>query len=353
MIDRKYFSRQIALSNLGTRGQAKLARTTALVVGLGGTGCVASVLLALSGVGKLILVDRDIVTLENLHRQPVYSRNDIGKAKAEVCASFIEERAPPTKVEYRAQIVDSSNIGELVQSADVAVDCLDNLESRHALNSSCVKEGIPLVHTGALGWEGSVAVFRTPDTACLECMLPPGNPDELARCEEVGVLGASTSTIGSLGALEAIKLAAGIVSPLIGKILVIDFLTDEQHAASVAKRRSCAACGDGKQKERDSRLITLCGSGEYYWPNAYGPSEFPLIARSLTRSIPVKRMGDSLILARLGGSEIALFRRGGVLIRGAGSEEHARTMAMSLLQAGAHTRRRRTARKNLKNRPSG
>jgi hypothetical protein len=175
-------------------------------------------------------------------------------------------------------------------------------------------------------------------------MLPPGNPDELTSCEEVGVLGASTSTIGSLGALEAIKLAASIESSLIGKILVIDFLNGEQHAAPVAKRTSCAACGDGKQEERDRKLITLCGSGEYYLPKAYDPSVFPLIARSLGNSEHAKKMGDSLILARLGRSEISLFKGGGVLVRGAGSEEHARTTVMTLLGTNARVRRRRAAR---------
>ncbi|MBI3023989.1 MAG: HesA/MoeB/ThiF family protein [Thaumarchaeota archaeon] len=351
MIDRKYFSRQVALSDLGTRGQAKLAETTALVVGLGGTGCVASVLLALSGVGKLILVDRDIVTFENLHRQPVYSRNDMGKAKAEVCASFIENRAPSTKVEYEAQILDGSNAGELVRAADIALDCLDNLGGRQVLNRSCVEEGVPLVHTGALGWEGSVAVFKSPDTACLECLLPPGSADELARCEDVGVLGTTTSTIGSLGALEAIKLAADMTSPLIGKILVIDFLAAEQHTAIIAKRRACAACGDGQQEERESRLITLCGSGEYYWPKAFGPSEFPVIAKSLPDSVIVKKMGASVILARVDSSQIALFRGGGVLIRGVSSEKQARAMAAALLRRNPRLRSRGTARKNLKNRP--
>lgn len=349
MIDRKYFSRQLALPDLGTRGQARLAKTTALVVGLGGTGCVASVLLALCGVGKLILVDRDIVTLENLHRQPAYSRDDLGKAKAEVCASFIETRAPSTKVVYEAQILDGSNVGKLVRTADIALDCLDNLEGRQVLNMSCVDEGVPLVHTGALGWEGSVAVFKSPDTACLECLLPPGSADELARCEDVGVLGTTTSTIGSLGALEAIKLAADMASPLIGKILVIDFLAAEQHTASIAKRRSCAACGDGQQKERESRLITLCGSGEYYWPKAFSPSEFPVIAKSLPESIVVKKMGTSVILARVDSSQIALFRGGGVLIRGVSSEEQARAMAAALLHRNPRLRSRGTARKNLKN----
>lgn len=349
MIDRKYFSRQVALSDLGARGQAKLAKTTALVVGLGGTGCVASVLLALSGIGKLILVDRDIVTFENLHRQPVYSRNDMGKAKAEVCASFIENRAPSTKVEYEAQILDGSNAEELVRAADIALDCLDNLGGRQVLNRSCVEEGVPLVHTGALGWEGSVAVFKSPDTACLECLLPPGSADELARCEDVGVLGTTTSTIGSLGALEAIKLAADMTSPLTGKILVIDFLTAEQHTARIAKRRSCAACGEGKEKERDSRLITLCGSGEYYWPKAFSPSEFPIIAKSLPDSAIVKKMGTSVILARVDSSQIALFRGGGVLIRGVSSEGQARAMAASLLHRNTRLRSRGRARKNLKN----
>src|SRR5208283_2185202 len=151
--DERYFARQLVLDGFGRRAQARLAESSALIAGLGGTGSVMAVNLALAGVGEMTLIDRDVVSLENLHRQPIYSLSDVGKSKAEVAAGFIAARVPGVKVRYRAESIDDLNSLDILGGSDVGVDCLDNMPARLALNSACVKRELPLVHTGGIGWE--------------------------------------------------------------------------------------------------------------------------------------------------------------------------------------------------------
>ena len=216
-IDDRYFARQLVLDGFGRSSQERLARSKVLIAGLGGTGSLMAVHLALAGVGQLTLVDRDIVSFENLHRQPIYAIDDVGKSKAEVAAKFVRDRVPQLKVTYRTESIDRSNALDLLGSADLAVDCFDSMEGRRALNSACVERKIPFVHTGAIGWEVSEAVLWPGRTACFECLFPPvahslEEEEDLPSCDQVGTLGPVVAMAASLGAMDRDKGAGGLKS---------------------------------------------------------------------------------------------------------------------------------------------
>jgi molybdopterin/thiamine biosynthesis adenylyltransferase len=327
--DRRYFSRQLVLDGFGAKAQKRLAGSHTLVAGLGGTGCVAAVNLALAGVGRLSLLDRDVVSVENLHRQPIYTNADVGMSKAEVAARFLSERAPGLKVDYHTESLDRSNASRLLGAADLALDCLDNMEARHALNEACVKRQVPLVHTGGIGWEASAAVFWSPKGACLECLVPAAADERLSSCEEVGVLGAVTSYAASVGALEAVKLLAGIPSSLVGRMLYYDGRTGDSRVVDLERRENCGVCGSGSRPAGGGgRVVQLCGDGEFYVSRAFPSRSFPALVRRLRGDARV--MGDSIILVEHGRAEASLFRGGGALVKGVSTEEEAKEVLRDL-----------------------
>jgi sulfur carrier protein ThiS adenylyltransferase len=337
-----YFSRQLVLDGFGRKALRALARSRVLVAGLGGTGSVASVNLALAGVGSISLIDRDEVSMENLHRQPIYATEDVGKSKAEVAAGFLEARVPGLRVEYRAENLDSGSAPRLTKGVDLVVDCLDNMPSRRALNIACVNYGTPLVHTGSLGWDGSVAVFAPPETACLECLFPREVDEPLPSCEEVGALGAVTSVVGAMGALEAIKLLATGDSSLKGKLLFYDGRRALSRVVTVKRRKTCPSCGAGGGREESGSIVELCGDGEFYMSRAFPPLSFALIPEMLGPD--ARKVGESVISATRDGVKLSFFRYGGLLIRGASSEEEARRIVDSLRLARdvRHTSQRKS-----------
>ena len=207
--DRKlYYSRQTVMAEIGPTGQERLRDSTVTVVGLGGLGSASSLYLALAGVGKLTLVDQDTVELTNLHRQALYSINDIRHPKVEVAANRLVSLNPEIEIEAVAENVNEENVGSILANSDCVVDGLDNMQTRYLLNRHCVGRQIPFIFGGAIGMEGNVAVFKTPETPCLECVLPGINDSGLPTCDTRGVIGATTGIIGSLQAMETIKLLA-------------------------------------------------------------------------------------------------------------------------------------------------
>jgi molybdopterin/thiamine biosynthesis adenylyltransferase len=326
--DRSFFSRQLVLKGFGIKGQRRLARSHALVAGLGGTGSVVALLLALAGVGRLTIVDRDVVALENLHRQPTYTLADVGMSKAEVTSRFLLDRAPGLRVDYHAVNIDSDNGARLVRGADIAVDCMDNFAGRSALNAACVRKRIPFVHSGSTGWEASCGIFWSPRTACFGCLFPDPQGEDLPTCEDVGALGALTTYVASLAALESVKLLARVDSGLLGAMLVFDGQKMESRMARFEKRRDCPVCGRTRSAGRPSRAIELCGNEEILVSRAFSTRSFERLAGRLGAS--ASRKGDSILATKILGFDVSLFRTGNLLIRGTASREDVRLVAKEL-----------------------
>ncbi|MEM2546701.1 MAG: HesA/MoeB/ThiF family protein, partial [Candidatus Bathyarchaeia archaeon] len=198
----EFYSRQMAMRELGREGQEKLAKSRVAIVGLGGLGTVSSLYLTLAGVGYLRLIDQDTVETRNLHRQILYTLKDLKYPKAEVSAKRLRELNPFVEVEAFSENLNPDNALELLRGVDCVVDGLDNMRTRYIVNRACVKLKIPYVFGAAIGLEGNLSVFAPPETPCLECVLPNIEDEQLPTCDVRGVLGSTTGIIGALQAME-------------------------------------------------------------------------------------------------------------------------------------------------------
>jgi molybdopterin-synthase adenylyltransferase len=234
------YARHLVLREVGGPGQQRLKRARALIVGAGGLGAPAALYLAAAGVGRLGLVDPDAVSLSNLQRQVLYATADVGAPKVERAAGRLRELNPEVEVEAHALAVVDANADALVAGWDVVLDGTDDFATRFAVNAACVRAGVPLV-SGALGrWTGQVGVFA--GRPCYRCLVPEAPPDA-ETCAAVGVVGALAGVVGSLMALEAVKLLAGAGEALTGRLLIYDGLAAEARTVRVPADPACPVCG--------------------------------------------------------------------------------------------------------------
>lgn len=239
------YSRQILLPQIDIWGQEKINQARILIVGAGGLGCPAAIYLAAAGVGHLILADHDRVELSNLQRQIAHHTSDIGKAKAESAKQTLLSLNPNIQVDALCQRLLGQALREQVKNVDLVLDCSDNFATRFEINQACVATGTPLVSGAAIRFEGQVAVF-TPgrdDSPCYNCLYP--NLETLAEsCSETGVIAPITGIVGSIQALEAIKVLLGIGQPLTGRLLLLDGLRMEWNCVILPKNPTCPTCGN-------------------------------------------------------------------------------------------------------------
>jgi len=219
------YSRQIMVPGLDLEGQEKLLESSALIVGLGGLGSPVALYLAAAGVGRLLLADFDEVDLTNLQRQVLYSNDDIGRAKTAAAAARLEALNPQVTIERIDEKLTEKTLAHWVSEADIVVDGCDNFATRFAVNAACVAAARPLVSGAVIGLDGQVAVFRPDlDGPCYRCIYADTG-EEAQSCSETGVLGPLTGVIGSLQAVETVKVLTGLGTPLESRLLVVDALT--------------------------------------------------------------------------------------------------------------------------------
>ena len=236
------YNRQISLKAVDFDGQEKLKESRVLIVGAGGLGCAASQYLASAGVGKIILVDFDTISLSNLQRQILYTDADMGKPKAEVAKARLQVINPNIEVQAVVKKCDDAEFAELIRQVDVVVDCTDNIDVRNQLNLQCFQQKCPLVSGSAIRFEGQVSVFTYADNeACYQCLSQLFGSDTLS-CVEAGVISPIVGVIGSLQALEAIKVLLNIGKTLAGKLLIIDGLHFSVREMNLPKMSSCKVC---------------------------------------------------------------------------------------------------------------
>ncbi|HSQ09207.1 MAG TPA: molybdopterin-synthase adenylyltransferase MoeB [Burkholderiaceae bacterium] len=237
------YSRHILLNEIGVEGQERLRAAHVLVIGAGGLGSPAALYLASAGVGTLTLVDGDRVDLTNLQRQILHTTGRIGMPKAESGRVALAAVNPEVNLVPVEQHVDADRLQDLVARATVVLDCSDNFATRHAVNRCCVAHRRPLVSGAAIRFDGQVASFDVRDDAspCYACLFPPGDgEDEL--CSIMGVFAPLTGIIGSVQAAEALKLAAGIGIPLVGRLLMLEALSMQWHSVRVPRDPDCPVC---------------------------------------------------------------------------------------------------------------
>lgn len=256
----QYYSRQTILKEFGKKGQKILSQSKVAVIGLGGLGTASALYLALAGVGHLRLIDQDTVELANLHRQILYSPDDLHYPKVEISAKTLRKMNPLVTVEPVPENLNTKNVDKLVSDVDCVVDGLDNMQTRYLVNRVCMKHGIPYIFGGAIGIEGNLSVFHAPETPCLECILPNVNDDLLQTCDVRGVFGATTGIIGTMQAMETIKVLTGIGSTLKGKLMICDFGDMYFATIDIFRRDDCLVCqGRETSSEVDEKVVWLCG----------------------------------------------------------------------------------------------
>ena len=234
------YARHLVLREVGGPGQQALKAASVLIVGAGGLGAPAALYLAAAGVGRIGLVDADVVSLSNLQRQVLYATEDIGQPKVEAAKRRLAALNPHAEIIPHPVMLTADNARDLIRGYDLALDGTDNFEVRFAVNAACVAEQVPLV-SGAIGrWAGQVGVFA--GQPCYRCLVPEIPPDA-ETCVAVGVVGALAGVIGSMMALEAVKLITGAGEALTGRMLVYDGLAGETRTVRIGADPDCPVCG--------------------------------------------------------------------------------------------------------------
>ena len=243
---RARYSRHLLIPEVGEQGQLRLLDSKVLLIGAGGLGSPASLYLAAAGVGRLGIVDADVVDESNLQRQIIHSTERLGEAKVDSAKRTIEALNPDVQVVAYEERLSSENVERILADRwDVIIDGADNFPTRYLVNDASVWHGIPVVHGSIYRFEGQVTVFKPGEGPCYRCLFPAPPPPELApSCAEGGVLGVLPGIIGSLQANEALKLALGIGEPLIGRLLLYDALAEEFNEMTIRRDPDCPVCGD-------------------------------------------------------------------------------------------------------------
>jgi molybdopterin/thiamine biosynthesis adenylyltransferase/rhodanese-related sulfurtransferase len=243
---RTRYSRHLLIPEIGEEGQLKLLDSRVLLIGAGGLGSPASLYLAAAGVGTLGIIDADIVDETNLQRQIAHSLDTLGTPKVDSAKRTINALNPDVDVRTYRERLTSENIDRILDDGwDLIVDGADNFPTRYLVNDASVWRDIPVVHGSIYRFEGQVTVFKPHEGPCYRCLFPEPPPPELApSCAEGGVLGVLPGIVGSLQTNEAIKLAAGIGEPLVGRLLLFDALATEFNEVKIERRADCPVCGD-------------------------------------------------------------------------------------------------------------
>ncbi len=237
------YSRQILLPEIDLGGQIRLMESSVLLLGLGGLGSVVSMYLAAAGVGNLILVDDDNVELSNLQRQIVHTTDSIGEKKVESAKRNLMSLNPNTTITTIDKVLDEEGFDRVMADVDIIVDATDNFESRFFINRQSIKHLKPLVSGAATRLEGQISVFNaTAESPCYECLYNRDTSGHSESCSESGVIAPLLGIIGSIQAIEVLKLIVGFGESLEGRLLLLDSSSMEWHSVSLSKDPECNAC---------------------------------------------------------------------------------------------------------------
>ncbi len=244
------YSRHLILPEVGLEGQKKLKAASVLLVGAGGLGSPLGLYLAAAGVGRMGLVDFDVVDATNLQRQIIHGTKDVGRSKLASATDRIRDLNPNVHVEPYETRFTSQNALEIARGYDLVIDGTDNFPTRYLVNDTCVLLGKPNVYGSIFRFEGQASVLATADGPCYRCLFrEPPPPGLVPSCAEGGVLGVLPGLIGVIQATEAIKLLIGIGEPLIGRLLLVDALTMKFRTMKLRRDPECPACGTRTLKE--------------------------------------------------------------------------------------------------------
>jgi len=323
------YVRQTILREIGPEGQTKISAASVAVIGLGALGTVSAGLLARAGVGRLRLIDRDVVELNNLQRQVLFDEKDVELPKADVAARKLRAVNSSIAIEGIAKDVHSGNIESLLEGVDLVVDGADNMELRFLLNEVSIARDLPWIYGGAIATHGMAMAIVPKTTACFRCFLPQvPAPGSLPTCDTAGILNTVSSIVGSLQATAAIQLLVG--EPPAGELLVFDGWSGDLQRLRVSRRKDCPACVRGEREflgaRRGQVIAALCGGETISIDPAHrGEIDLAGVESRLRKLGAVKSLGSVLVF-EADGARFTLFSDGRALIRGTDDPERARSL---------------------------
>ncbi|HKE07697.1 MAG TPA: molybdopterin-synthase adenylyltransferase MoeB [Candidatus Acidoferrum sp.] len=254
------YSRHLIMPEVGMEGQLKLKAAKVLLIGTGGLGAPLGLYLAAAGIGKLGLVDFDVVDFTNLQRQVTFGTSDVGKAKSEAARARLSNLNPDIEIEAFETKLTSENAPELLKDFDIIVDGTDNFPTRYLVNDACILLGKPNVYGSIFRFEGQITVFGMPDGPCYRCLYPePPPPGLVPSCAEGGVLGVLPGIVGSIQAMETIKLILGRGRNLTGRLLLFDALEMAFSEVKLRKNPNCPLCGENRTIHKLIDYNEFCG----------------------------------------------------------------------------------------------
>src|SRR5919198_2955860 len=332
--DLQRYSRQIMLEEIGFVGMEKLRDANVCVVGVGGIGNPVVTQLTAMGIGKLKVVDRDIVEISNLHRQHLYTEDDIGKVKVEVAVEHLRRLNPAVEIEAVPVSVTKYTAENIVKGSDIVIDALDSIEARYALNDSCIKFNIPFIYAGALGMLGSVCTILPNKSACLRCIFPALSEDDMPTCSTEGVHPSILYLVAGIQVSEAVKIIIGREPTLANELLYIDLNEISFERIQMFRQQECPSCGIARKESKlaANELIIeeLCGRdrGKRTWtvtPTEPAPINLSAIIKSAeSLGYNVKTRGNLGITAvNSGRMSVSFLSTGAATIVGAKDKEDA------------------------------
>lgn len=325
----KRYARQIAFAPLGKEGQKRLLKSSAVIIGCGALGTVVANNLARAGVGRLRLVDRDVVEIENLGRQILYTEDDVTNKspKAIVAVDRLKQVNSSIDIEGIVEDVGPNTIEKLIDGFNIVIDATDNMETRFIINDACIKHGIPWIYGGVLGSRGMVMTIIPEETACLRCLIEePPSPGALKTCYQAGVLNTTSSIIASIQSTEAIKILTGIATG--GKLIQFDVWNYKLDVIDIDRRLNCPTCSKNSfeylREETLPWCRVFCGRNSVQI-NPTGHTELDLEALA-ERLKPLGQVAASDLLIHFSTSEfnITIYKSGRTMIEGTLDESVAR-----------------------------
>ena len=340
--DLERYSRQVMLEEIGYEGQLKLKKAKVCVVGIGGLGNPIATRLVAMGVGKIRIVDRDVIELSNLHRQIMFDESDIGQVKVEVAVKKLKKMNPDVEIEALPVSVNDYTALDIVEGCDVVIDGLDSVNARYSLNKACIKKNIPFVTGAAVGVSGQVFTILPKETACYHCVFPALDEDSMPTCSIEGVHPSILSIIGGIEVAEAVKIITGKKPNLANRILHVDLENLEFVNTNTMKVEECPACGSGKAEEtRKEELIIeeLCGrsGGKRTFsitPTCVVDIDVQRITnKAKTKGFKVQNQGDLGLSMSTDTTYVSFLKRGSAIVVGTKDEGAAVLLYKTLLSA--------------------
>ena len=326
------YSRQIMLEEIGYQGQLKLKQAKVCVVGVGGLGNPITARLAAMGIGKIRIVDRDVIELSNLHRQTMFNEDDVGQVKVEIAAKKLRKLNPDIIIEELPVSINDYTAFDAVDGCDVVIDALDSVNARYSLNKACIEKKIPFVTGAAVGVTGQSFTILPNESACYHCLFPALDEDSMPTCSIEGVHPSILSIIGGIEVSEAVKIITGKEPSLRDKVLHVDLENLIFNFTKVSKVEECSVCGSGRKQEKISEeLITeeLCGRNKGKRTFSITPTYSVVLNVDQIKSIAkqkqftVENLGELGLSLRTDELSISFMKSGSAVIVGARDEKEA------------------------------